>query len=30
MEEIDDIYQTFSNIISEDSGNVISDENNRN
>jgi len=30
VEEIDDIYQTFSNIISEDSGNVISDENNRN
>ena len=31
MEQMDDeIYQAFSNVTSEESGNVISDENNRN
>ncbi|WP_418750676.1 hypothetical protein [Frisingicoccus sp.] len=30
MGEADDVYQAFSNVVSEDSGNVISDENNRN
>ena len=26
MEEIDEMYQAFSNVTSEESGNVISDE----
>lgn len=30
LEEIDELYQAFSNVTSEESGNVISDENNRN
>lgn len=30
MEEIDELYQAFSNVTAEESGNVISDENNRN
>lgn len=30
MEEIDELYQAFSNVTSGESGNVISDENNRN
>ena len=29
LEEIDELYQAFSNVTAEESGNVISDENNR-